>query len=85
MNITYSPNATSPAQRANAVTPTALLAVEDRRPSLASTSSFETLVLLGGDRVLIANDNNYPDSNGRIPGRPDDLEADILDVPGLRK
>jgi hypothetical protein len=45
--------------------------------------SFETLVLLGGDRVLIANDNNFPDSNGRIAGRPDDLEADVLEVPAL--
>lgn len=46
--------------------------------------SFETLVLLGGHRVLIANDNNYPDSNGRVPGRPDDVEADVLAVPALR-
>ena len=45
--------------------------------------SFETLTLLGGDRILIANDNNFPDSNGRIPGRPDDLEAEVLDVPGI--
>ena len=45
--------------------------------------SFETLTLLGGDRVLIANDNNFPDSNGRIAGRPDDLEAEVLDVPGI--
>jgi hypothetical protein len=45
--------------------------------------SFETLTLLGGDRVLIANDNNFPDSNGRVPGRPDDLEAEVLEVPGL--
>lgn len=53
-------------------------------PFSFAIQSFETLVLLGGDRVLIANDNNYPDSNGRIPGRPDDLEADVLDVPGIR-
>jgi hypothetical protein len=45
--------------------------------------SFETLTLLGGNRALIANDNNFPDSNGRAPGRPDDLEAEVLEVPGL--
>jgi hypothetical protein len=45
--------------------------------------SFETLTLLGGERVLIANDNNFPDSNGRVAGRPDDLEAEVVQVPGL--
>jgi hypothetical protein len=45
--------------------------------------SFETIVPLGGERLLIANDNNFPGSNGRVPGRPDDLEAEILRVPGL--
>jgi hypothetical protein len=45
--------------------------------------SFETLTLLGSDRVLIANDNNYPDSNGRVSGQPDDLEAEVLEVPGV--
>jgi hypothetical protein len=45
--------------------------------------SFETLTLLGGNRVLIANDNNFPDSNGRVAGRPDDLEAEVVEVPGL--
>jgi glycerophosphoryl diester phosphodiesterase len=45
--------------------------------------SFETVVLLGADRILIANDNNLPDSDGRVPGKPDDLEAEVLWVPGL--
>jgi hypothetical protein len=45
--------------------------------------SFETLVLVDHDRVLLANDNNFPDSNGRVPGRPDDLEAVVLEVPGI--
>ena len=46
--------------------------------------SFETIVPLGGEKLLIANDNNFPGSNGRVPGRPDDLEAEILRVPGLK-
>jgi hypothetical protein len=45
--------------------------------------SFETIVLVGGEKLLIANDNNYPGSNGRVPGTPDDLEAEVLRVPGL--
>jgi hypothetical protein len=46
--------------------------------------SFETIVPLGGGRLFIANDNNYPGSNGRVPGRPDDLEVEIVKLPGLR-
>lgn len=30
------------------------------------------------------NDNNYPFSAGRNPGRPDDNEAIVLRVPALR-
>jgi hypothetical protein len=52
-------------------------------PFSYAIQSFETLTLLGGDRVLIANDNNFPGSNGRIAGRPDDLEAEVLEVPGI--
>jgi glycerophosphoryl diester phosphodiesterase len=40
--------------------------------------SVETLVVLGGGRLLVANDNNYPGGNGRIPGTPDDTEMIIL-------
>ena len=32
----------------------------------------------------MANDNNFPGYDGRIPGKPDDLEAAILRVPGLK-
>jgi hypothetical protein len=45
--------------------------------------SVETVLPLGGDRVLMANDNNFPDSAGRNAGRPDDLEAVVIAVPGL--
>jgi hypothetical protein len=45
--------------------------------------SVETVLPVGGDRVLLANDNNFPDSDGRNAGRPDDLEAIIVAVPGL--
>ena len=31
--------------------------------------SFETIAPLGHGKLLIANDNNFPGSNGRIPGR----------------
>jgi hypothetical protein len=45
--------------------------------------SVETVLPFGGDRVLVANDNNFPDSAGRVPGRPDDLEAVLIQVPAL--
>ena len=45
--------------------------------------SVETVLPFGGDRVLVANDNNFPDSAGRVPGRPDDLEAVVIEVPAL--
>ena len=46
--------------------------------------SVESVYPLGGNRVLVANDNNFPNDDGRIPGRPDDTEVLVLDVPGLR-
>ena len=30
------------------------------------------------DRLFVVNDNNFPDSNGRVPGKPDDVEAIIV-------
>ena len=48
--------------------------------------SVESLEVLGGERLLIANDNNYPFSDGRWMGRdrPDDTELIIVHVPALR-
>jgi hypothetical protein len=48
--------------------------------------SVESLEVLGGERLLIANDNNYPFSDGRWVDRnkPDDTEMIIVRVPALR-
>ena len=48
--------------------------------------SVESLEVLDGERLLIANDNNYPFSDGRWVGRdkPDDLELIIVRAPALR-
>jgi hypothetical protein len=46
--------------------------------------SVESVLPLRGDRVLVANDNNFPGNDGRIPGRADDTELIVLTVPGLR-
>jgi len=38
------------------------------------------------ERILIANDNNYPFSDGRWAARnkPDDIEMIVVSVPALR-
>jgi hypothetical protein len=48
--------------------------------------SVESLEVLNGERLLIANDNNFPFSDGRWVGRdrPDDIEMIVVNVPGLR-
>jgi hypothetical protein len=48
--------------------------------------SVESLELLGGERLLIANDNNYPVSDGRWSARerPDDTELIVVRAPALR-
>ena len=48
--------------------------------------SVESLAILGPDLLLVANDNNYPSSDGRwiVRDRPDDTELIIVRVPGLR-
>jgi hypothetical protein len=46
--------------------------------------SVESVLPLRGARLLVLNDNNFPGSAGRFPGRPDDTEAIVVDVPGLR-
>ena len=46
--------------------------------------SFETVVQLKDGRLLIANDNNYPGNDARIPGTPDDTEFDVIDLDKVR-
>jgi hypothetical protein len=48
--------------------------------------SVESLEVLGGERLLVANDNNYPFSDGRwiARDRPDDTELIIVRAPALR-
>jgi hypothetical protein len=48
--------------------------------------SVESLEVLGGERLLIANDNNYPFSDGRwiSRDRPDDIELIVVQAPALR-
>ena len=48
--------------------------------------SVESLEVLNGERLLVANDNNYPFSDGRWVGRdrPDDTELIVIHAPALR-
>jgi hypothetical protein len=48
--------------------------------------SVESLEVLGGERLLIASDNNYPFSDGRWTARdrPDDTELIVVRAPALR-
>lgn len=55
---------------------------------LGTTFSFpfqtiESVLPLGDNRLLIADDNNFPFSAGRNPGLPDDNELIVVAVPGL--
>jgi hypothetical protein len=48
--------------------------------------SVESLEVLGRGRLLVANDNNYPGSDGRwiARDRPDDIELIVVRTPALR-
>jgi hypothetical protein len=48
--------------------------------------SVESLEVLGDQRLLIGNDNNYPGSDGRWTARdkPDDVEIIVVHTPALR-
>jgi hypothetical protein len=54
-------------------------------PFLFPLQSVESLEVLGGGRLLIANDNNYPSSDGRwiARDRPDDVELIVVRTPAL--
>ncbi len=49
--------------------------------------SVESVEVLGTDKLLVANDNNYPFSDGRWTARdrPDDTELIVVRVPALRE
>jgi glycerophosphoryl diester phosphodiesterase len=47
-------------------------------PFAFALQSFETALVLDDGRILLANDNNYPGSNGRVPGTPDDTEMVVI-------
>ncbi|MDR2998676.1 MAG: esterase-like activity of phytase family protein [Microbacterium sp.] len=42
--------------------------------------SFETIVQLRNGDLLIANDNNYPGNDARMPGTPDDTEFAVISL-----
>ena len=42
--------------------------------------SFETVVGVGPDTLLVANDNNYPGNSARNPGTPDDTEMALIEL-----
>ena len=46
--------------------------------------SVEVVLQLQDGRILVGNDNNYPGSNGRVPGSPDDTEMIVLDLRKVR-
>ena len=49
-------------------------------PFAFALQSVEVVVQLRDGRILVALDNNYPGSNGRVPGTPDNTEMIIIDV-----
>ena len=42
--------------------------------------SFETVLLVDEDTLLIGNDNNYPGNDARVTGTPDDTEMALVDL-----
>ena len=42
--------------------------------------TIESVIVLSRTRIGVLNDNNYPFSNGRVPGQPDPNEFIILDL-----
>ncbi|MFJ4232520.1 esterase-like activity of phytase family protein [Cellulosimicrobium cellulans] len=49
-------------------------------PFSLPVQSFETVVQLRDGRLLLANDNNYPGNDARVPGTPDDTEMILVDL-----
>lgn len=42
--------------------------------------SFETVLFVDEDTLLIGNDNNYPSNDARVEGTPDDTEMALVDL-----
>src|SRR5690606_41081305 len=42
--------------------------------------SFETVLFVDRDTLLVGNDNNYPGNDARVPGTPDDTEMALADL-----
>jgi hypothetical protein len=68
-----------------------LLRIRDPRDLAGTAEPFtfpfqtiESVLPVGRDELLVINDNNFPFSAGRTPGRPDDTEVITVQVPGLR-
>ncbi|WP_346731340.1 esterase-like activity of phytase family protein [Aeromicrobium duanguangcaii] len=49
-------------------------------PFSLPVQSFETIVQLRDGRLLIANDNNFPGNDARVPGTPDDTEIAVVEL-----
>jgi glycerophosphoryl diester phosphodiesterase len=49
-------------------------------PFAFALQSVETVLQMADGRILVALDNNYPSSNGRVPGTPDDTEMIVVDL-----
>ena len=47
--------------------------------------SVEVVLQLRDGRILVGNDNNYPGSNGRVPGSPDNTEMIVIDLDNGRE
>ncbi len=52
-------------------------------PFRVTCESVEAVHVLSASRLLVGCDNNLPNS-GRNPGRADDTELIVIDVPGLK-
>ena len=53
-------------------------------PFAFAGQSVEVVLPLGGDRLLVGLDNNYPGGSSRYPGTPDDTELITIDFQKVR-
>ena len=75
-------------RRPAAASPTPTASASPRRPARTASatrsrsrcSRSRSSCSCATDGILVGNDNNYPGSNGRVPGTPDDTEMIVLDL-----